>query len=227
MKIGVIGLAGAGKDTFAEAVADALAEMVHITRYAAPLKAAAECVFGPKFDQREVKEVPVYLVGDAQDRMLEATFQMCRDLGFDSAQMEKAGELYAETLGLYDYISPRKYQQLAGTEVVRAVQEDAFIRNIKNTDSGPYDLIVPDVRFENELLDVNVLVIRNKPAAVAVHPSEQFAADLTSEFLLQGGLPSQIAKGRHIFVLQNSGDKSGFEKAAVGLYQWITQHFKH
>lgn len=169
IKIGLLGLAGSGKDTAAEMLRDLTG--YPIKRYADELKKAAKAVFGENFDNRDIKEIIHYV---NPDHMLECTFQMLHTV-LNESEMDKASELYAEHLGLRSTISPREYQQILGTEIGRAIDPDVWTRKIKNFKGN---CIVPDVRFPNELLDHNILMIRHGVPKGIVHSSEALAADI-------------------------------------------------
>lgn len=179
IKIGILGLAGAGKSTFAELLQTALLERGHtfsLDSYARPLKVLASVVFGCTLEQLEdrvFKETPqdicpVY-AEEAAYNLLEYI------LKFDVQEYQKATALYSTVLGGRDNISPREFLQLFGTDVVRAVREDAWVQYLQRKEGN---LIVPDVRFENELCDVNILIMREVDVPRPVHPSEQYAWDL-------------------------------------------------
>jgi len=176
MKITMIGLAGAGKDTSALILQRVLAEQGYkfeIERYAKPLKTAAERVFGKDFDDRDFKEVPVKV---NQDRMIEATFDCLHSLKFTEAEHEQASELFFEHLGFKPVLSPREYQQVLGTEVVRTVRQSAWVDRLKNVTDR--NLIITDTRFENEVQYTNILVRRFENLDRPKHPSEHLAWDL-------------------------------------------------
>ncbi len=178
MKIGFIGLAGSGKDTVAAMVAEQLrakGEDFKIERFASPLKRAAELIFGSKFDDRDVKEVTVPIDPDA---VLQHTFFILQEvLKFNSEQMDKAGELYAETIGLYDELSPRKYQQLLGSDIVREIDENVWAKRLNAVE---YSMVIPDVRFPQEVAvcDHTVLVTRHPVPEGDLHVSERMAAEI-------------------------------------------------
>lgn len=198
MRIGILGLAGAGKDTTALLLQQALAEKGYtfkIDRFAAPLKDAARKVFGSNFDDRDIKEVPVPV---DPDHMLEVVYWMCDSLGFTDAEMDKASELFAETLGILDVCSPRKFQQLLGTDVVRVVRPTAWVDRISGL-HGNY--IIPDCRFENELQGTNILIARYGFVPKPEHPSEHLAWDLTYRL---GSINPEV-RGKCIHRVSNSG----------------------
>lgn len=176
MKIGLIGLAGAGKDTAALIIAKVLKEHgrdYKIDRFAKPLKQAAREVFGSTFDDRDVKEVPVKV---DQDVMIEAAFKALRSCRLTEQEMDKASELFFDHLGFWNFLSPRKYQQLLGTEVGRATRTTVWSDRLTQSKAN---LIVPDVRFAGEVLDYNILITRQPvPLHGTVHSSELLATEM-------------------------------------------------
>lgn len=176
IKIGLLGLASSGKDTAAEMLRGLTG--YPIKRYADELKKVAKAVFGDNFDDRVRKELPMYI---DPDHMLECTFNMLATI-MDDVELTEAGMLYDEHLGLRDYISPREYQQILGTEIGRAIDPDIWTRKIKNFKGN---CIVPDVRFPNELLDKNILMIRHAVPEGRVHSSEALASDLQLQTIEQ------------------------------------------
>lgn len=175
MKIGLIGLAGAGKDTAALLIQKILADngkVYKIDRFAKPLKDAAREVFGDAFDDRDVKEVPVKV---DQDTMIEASFKALRKCHLNDVEMDYASELFFEHLGFSDYLSPRKFQQLLGTEVGRAARSTVWSDRITKSTAN---LIVPDVRFSGEVVDYNILITRHSVGLGSVHASEVLATEM-------------------------------------------------
>lgn len=200
MRIGILGLAGAGKDTTALLLQQALKEKGYdfkIDRFAAPLKDAARKVFGSNFDDRDVKEVPVSV---DPDHMLEVVFWMCDKLGFCDCEMAKASELFMEHLGLHTEMSPRTFQQKLGTEIVRSIRVTAWADRVALL-KGNY--IIPDCRFETELVatDANILVMRPETVPKPEHPSEHLAWDLTHKL----GCVIPEVRGANIHRILNSG----------------------
>lgn len=182
MKIGLIGLAGAGKDTFAVMLQEALAlhgREFKIDRYAGPLKDLASKVFGLTLEQiedREIKEKPIQF---RRDEAIDHVFHCLQNvLKFNDTQMDDAAHLYFETFQGSRAMSPREFLQLFGTEVVRRVDPDAWRNRLQNQ-SG--DFLVPDVRFGNEVLDFNILIKRYTPPNRPEHSSEHLAWDLCTD----------------------------------------------
>lgn len=202
MRIGFIGLAGAGKDTAANLCLETLkGSGFTIDRFAGPLKRAAERVFGEHFDDRDVKEVPVPVTGDLYERMVDAGFLCAVELfGENEDLLDKSSDAFCKTFLKFDHgyenldepelISPRVFQQLLGTDVMRSVQDSCF----RDRFIGKDRLLVPDCRFQNELdvLDAAFLIFNQDIVPVAKHISEEFAADLTEDYLDCRDLPPKI-----------------------------------
>ncbi|MEX0129692.1 hypothetical protein AB2T91_21095, partial [Clostridium butyricum] len=76
-KIGLIGLAGSGKDTVAVILQEALKDIgqeFEIALFAGLLKETAKAVFGDNFDDRDVKEV---LIPFTFDLKLKVIVELC------------------------------------------------------------------------------------------------------------------------------------------------------
>lgn len=175
MKIGLIGLAGAGKDTVAAMLLDELSAYGYsIDRYAKPLKDAARSIFGDNFDDRDVKEV---VVDVDPDTVIEASFNALHSCKLTIDENDKASELFFEHLGFKDQMSPREYQQVFGTEVGRATRTTIWSDRLTKSNRN---LIIPDVRFAGELEDFNILIIRHPIAKGTVHSSELLATEMQS-----------------------------------------------
>lgn len=175
MKVGILGLAGAGKDTFANMLLEHLPDF-KIDRYARPLKELTCRIFGltmEEVEDRIIKEKPVQV---SRDVMIQEVFGTLSDvLNFTDEELDKASELFFEHFQSARAMSPREFQQIFGTDVVRAVKPTAWVDRLQSVQSN---LIVPDVRFENELCDVNYLVTRFVGVPRPTHTSEHFAWDL-------------------------------------------------
>ena len=214
MKIGIMGLAGAGKDTFAEYLLKYMPGY-RIEKFAAPLKNAAYQLFGATFDDRDVKEV------DQRKRLddVDTAAELCwRALG-----ILKDAETYARQCAVFrsdevpEYgnslisISPRRFQQLLGTEVCRAIDPDCFVKRI----DAMHQVIVTDCRFLNEMdaMDEILLVVRPGVAPVATHESERLAAELTQAYLDCGEMHFMFM-GKRIRVVDNSGTLADLELEA-------------
>jgi len=179
IKIGLLGLASAGKDTAAEILQRVLREQgmsFEIKKYAGLLKEATRLAFGDNFDDRDVKEERVFVTPELADKIIDATDYIWLKLGFDHQHFELYNDLCTRLIDSKTWISPRDFQQVLGTDVVRAVDPDAWVNYLKREDGN---FIVSDLRFANELLDFNVLLWRN-PTSIptGAHSSEAFAQQL-------------------------------------------------
>lgn len=185
LTVGILGLAGSGKDTFASMLQEELSKLgqdFKIDRYARPIKELTADIFCLSVDAieiREIKEQPRYVT---TDKLLRKCHVMLQDtLGFNTEEYTTAMTVVQESwvnVGHFTWLSPREFLQVFGTDVVRAVRPNAWVDILQERDEN---LIVPDVRFENELCDVNHLVTRFDRTPRPEHPSEQFAWDLQWE----------------------------------------------
>lgn len=177
-KIGLIGLAGAGKDTVAVILQEALKEVgqaFEIDRYASILKEAARQVFGDNFDDRDVKEEMVFVTPQLWDKLWDACDYTALKVAEKSGHYDKFMDKADNAFGNLTWISPRLFQQLLGTEVGRAIDPDIWVNYLKNQDRN---LIIPDVRFGNEDVDFNILITRHSVPQGKLHASEVYAAEL-------------------------------------------------
>ena len=179
IKVGILGLAGSGKDTFASMLQDELSKLGHdfkIDRYARPIKELTSRIFGLTLDEiehRVTKELPTRInltvLINACNAMLQYT------LKFNPQEIEQAQDLLYKYFAGCTELSPRQFQQHFGTDVVRAVRPNAWVDILQERDEN---LLVPDVRFENELCDINFLIMREQYTPEPTHSSEYFAWSL-------------------------------------------------
>lgn len=177
-KIGLIGLAGAGKDTVAVILQEALkdvGQVFEIDRYAGLLKEAARQVFGENFDDRNVKEMDKFVDLSLADKIIDATDYVYLKLNRSDIDLDEWNALCQKHIDSCTWMSPRKFQQLLGTEVGRALDENIWVNYLKNQDRN---LIIPDVRFGNEDVDFNILITRHTVPKGKLHASEVYAAEL-------------------------------------------------
>lgn len=175
-KIGLIGLAGSGKDTVAVILQEALKDIgqeFEIDRYAGLLKETAKAVFGDNFDDRDVKEVLIPVTRKLFDKIVDETIALANKLHVVNRDLWDV--LCMEHIDKLDEISPRLFQQLLGTEVGRAIDNDIWVNYLKQQDRN---LIIPDVRFYNETVQFNVLITRHPVPKGKLHASEVYAAEL-------------------------------------------------
>lgn len=181
IKLGFLGLAGSGKDTAAEILQRVLAEQgmcFPIMKYAGLLKEATRLAFGDNFDDRDVKEERVFVTPDLADKLIDATDYIWVKLwGNNTYYMLKYFDVYNDLCQKHidskTWISPREFQQLLGTDVVRTIDPDAWVNYLKGQDGN---FIITDCRFGNEGTDFNILMMRqDAPDTSTVHESEKFA----------------------------------------------------
>lgn len=192
MKLGLIGLAGAGKDTAAVIMQRILKEQTgeHYTieRYAGLLKTCARKVFGDSFDNRDVKEVMIPVTKELHDKIIAVTSYCCLRLGLFGDDINLWHSLCTKHLGGLAEISPRLFQQLLGTEVGRAVDSNIWVDYLHSQD---YNMIITDCRFPNELVDKNILIIRHD-VPENIHSSEEFAAQLQADHTARLGVVDYV-----------------------------------
>ena len=179
MKVAILGLIGAGKDTFATMLQQELENSGRtfvIDKFARPLKELTSKVFNLSLEELEDRVIKEFAVQVNRDLMVEQVFHtLSTVLQFSDEELEKASELYFEHFCSARAISPREFQQVFGTDVVRATKPSAWVDYLQ---SKPHDIIVTDCRFSNELCDLNYLVERFEAVSRPQHSSEHFAWDL-------------------------------------------------
>ncbi|AUZ06339.2 hypothetical protein ADP71_31610 [Vitreoscilla sp. C1] len=193
MKIGIIGVAGSGKDTVASIIQQRFNQMgvqAEVCRFAEPIKAIAREVFGPEFDNRDVKEELVPFTHDmkflAEGVLWDAGARLLQHL---KCHWRTKFETLLNRLLVKDEISPRIFQQYVGTDLFRAIDSNVWV-NATEIQASKFEVaLLPDVRFVDEAAVCDVLIVVNRPGVVAVaeHPSEVLA-----NTLLQASFPKLI-----------------------------------
>lgn len=209
MKLGFLGLAGSGKDTAAEILQRVLREQgfeFETKKYAGLLKEATRLAFGDNFDDRDVKEERVFVTPTLADKIIDATDYIWLKLGFDHKHFELYNDLCTKHIDSKTWISPREFQQLLGTDVVRAIDPDAWVKYLTGQD-GNY--IVSDVRFANELVDYNVLLWRDD-----FDYTQRSKAHASEKFAIQNMLDVHISNAPylHDYTLWNKGTLEELER---------------
>lgn len=208
MKLGLLGLAGSGKDTAAEILQRVLREQgmnFEIKKYAGLLKEATRLAFGDNFDDRDVKEERVFVTPELEDKIIDATDYIWLKLDFDQEHFELFNDLCTKHIDSKTWISPREFQQLLGTDVVRTIDPDAWVKYLQQQDGN---FIITDCRFGNEGTDYNVLMMRqDAPDINTVHESEKFAISCMLD-VLQGNPDGYY----HDYTLWNKGTLEELER---------------
>lgn len=214
--IGLTGLAGAGKDSFAGALLVALQSRkvpCEVTSWAKPIRAITQSLGFRPFD-RDLKEqeaslLTCYFYDDLMDSIKE-------HLGGYLSQRESA-ELYSLTAEAMRpfisqgvlRISPRKFMQLFGTECGRRLFDECWVGYLLNEyDAFDGVVLVPDTRFRNEVEVVDEVLNVIRPGIEAMdHASEQLAAYLltASPPLLGGADVRNVLNGHSLWHL---GDRA-------------------
>lgn len=198
MKIGITGLAGAGKDTAGAILQRILKETtgVHycLGRYASPLKSIAEDTFGNTFDARDVKDQAVFVTPVLADKLIDACDLFGQSLSYDD--YDKFMAELDTTLFNKTWLSPRDVQLAVGT-AGRNLYRDIWVNYLKR---NPFPMIVTDVRFPNELLDYNILISKGKSVLnnLAVHNSELMCIEFAT------GLQDPLQSGIDYVIVNNS-----------------------
>lgn len=213
--IGLLGLAGSGKDTAAEILQRVLLEQgfeFEIKKYAGLLKEATRLAFGDTFDDRDVKEERVFVTPTLTDKIIDATDYIWLKLyGDDPIAMETYfydfTMLCQKHIDSKTWMSPREFQQLLGTDVVRVIDPDAWVNYLKREDGN---FIVSDVRFTNELLDYNVLLWRTDKYLDNSGTNSHSAEGLAWQCMLD--VQHTDAPYLHDYTLWNDGTPEGLER---------------
>lgn len=220
--IGITGLAGAGKDTFARYLQTELLNrgvQSRIDSFAAPIRALSERVcLDPR--NRETKETPQvktwsYFTDDLGHAMQEV-LTGCK-AAFVQAMVDATIAAIAPLKqGEHLTISPRQFLQLVGTEAGRRLGPDLWVDLLRGRNEG-YDgmVLIPDCRFENEVLPCAAILNVIRPGLIAMnHASERLAARLASFDPIQVDIPV-----RHI---RNYGDTEELRKQAHSMAHHLT-----
>lgn len=182
IKIGVMGLLGSGKSTFGEMLLKRLQEnycrWTHDS-YAAPIKDLCCEILGVSLgfiENRHTKEAVMDFNYDKE--MEDALYNYLKDeLKFFGVELSEALRRLRSNFSHLDEISPRQFLQYFGTNVVRAVDSDAWVKLLhRKYNFRP--VLITDVRFDNEYVDVNYLICRFTDVERPEHPSEHLAWDL-------------------------------------------------
>jgi len=134
---GITGARGAGKDTFARLVNLEASPPFKLFWFAGPLKQAAMDIFG----------VSEAMVNDPAQKEQPFVIPMPMDEYLDA--MRRWTGLPIQPRGLVA-VSPRRLLQYLGTDYVRSIQDDYWIRKLEDAMRGERRVLIPDTRFPNE-----------------------------------------------------------------------------
>nr|DAR38833.1 MAG TPA: deoxynucleoside monophosphate kinase [Caudoviricetes sp.] len=180
MIIGLVGKAGVGKDTAAQILSKL--KNMPVASFARPLHEAAKFVFGDDCLERDKKETPMPFGREGFEKLREGwlipflnTKEVLSITKDDQIFYNQIYPVFNDPVSgnFYEQLSPRKFMQLLGTEYFRFCKDDFFVRLMQNSYK---DVIIPDVRFENEaaICDLLIGIYRDVPS-VNNHSSEEFA----------------------------------------------------
>ena len=182
MRIGLIGLAGAGKDTSAKILSDSTGKP--LVSFAKPLRDAVIHIWGDKALNREEKEKE-QIFGERSFEWFN-DYHMALLAKINSTQNVITERNLCKLLTLRDLftdpatgriqetITPRKFMQRYGTEYWRSISSNVWVNLLQDEYD---DCIVPDVRFANEamIFDLLIVIKRDGVAHVSSHISEELA----------------------------------------------------
>lgn len=197
--IGITGLAGAGKDTLAAAMARQFARMgepVCLAGFADPIREVCKAV-GLDPHTRETKEVKQTFSLDvfcdnlqhAIDTVLRNRMTQDNRTRLYCLMVEHTAHFVSEPVGSeytqYINISPREFMQVFGTEAGQAIHRRVWV-DMATTSWRARDgyVLVTDFRFPHEApaLDTVVTVINQRIQRVNNHVSEDLPYQLTSRW---------------------------------------------
>ena len=182
MRIGLIGSAGVGKDAATKILSDLTG--IPAVSFAKPLHDAAIHIWGDKALNREEKEKE-QIFGELNFEWFN-DYHMALLAKINSAQnviternlykLLTLRDLFTDpaTGRIYQTITPRKFMQLYGTEYWRSISPDVWVNLVQDKYD---DCIVPDVRFVNEAMIFDLLIVIKRDGVVPVssHISEELA----------------------------------------------------
>ena len=182
MRIGLIGSAGAGKDTAAKILSDLTGKPV--VSFAKPLHDAVIHIWGDAVLNREEKEKE-QIFGERSFEWFN-DYHMALLVKINSTQNVITERNLPKLLTLRDLftdpatgriqetITPRQFMQLYGTEYWRSISSNVWVNLVQDKYD---DCIVPDVRFADEamIFDLLIVIKRDGVAPVSSHISEELA----------------------------------------------------
>lgn len=162
---GITGARHAGKDTFAKFVNETATPPFAVRWFAGPLKQMVQAIW------------PWLTAEDLNDPVKkECAFAAPIVMDLAVAKMRAVTRIDIQPRGLLAD-SPRRLLQFFGTDYVRAVQDDYWIRQFEKSIAGEARVLVPDTRFFNEadfLRSIAARIVRvQRPASERLHDARQ------------------------------------------------------
>ena len=182
MRIGLIGVAGAGKDTAAKILSDLTG--LPVVSFAKPLHEAAIHIWGDEVLNREEKEKEQIFGERNFERFNDCHMALLAKINSTQNVITERNlhklltlrDLFTDraTGRIHETITPRKFMQLYGTEYWRSISPDVWVNLVQDEYD---DCIVPDVRFVNEamIFDLLIVIKRDGVEPVSSHASEEMA----------------------------------------------------
>ena len=240
MIVGFVGMARSGKDTAAQIIIETEQQLkggesvYRRDSFAAPMKRLSISLFGKdsELPENKEKEVPV----DDEDLNL-IIYEIAIMLAGSKGELEQGYEygcMEWERLYAFAYahaeevltkgrhggkLSPRRFQQLVGTEIVRHLNPNYWVDRLVS-DAAKYPekiTLVTDVRYQNELdvCDSVIHVKRDMDTRVHSHTSEQLAT-----LAQESGIANLLKKPVPFYTVVNNGTLDDFRRQfeALALY---------
>ena len=217
MRIGLIGSAGAGKDTAAKILSDLTGKSV--VSFAKPLHDAAIHIWGDAVLNREEKEKE-QILGERSFEWFN-DYHMALLAKINSTQhviternlykLLNLRDLFTDpaTGRIHETITPRKFMQLYGTEYWRSILPSVWVNLVQDEYD---DCIVPDVRFANEAMIFDLLIVIKRDGVVHVsnHISEEMANQFKDLCEQKEPIPHWFGGiAKDLVVLENNGTIDG------------------
>lgn len=224
---GLVGKAGAGKDTVAQAIYETNPLGFTVDSFAHPIRMATQHFQLPIFDRESKERVKTVEVSVPELSNVLGIYSNMDDMtsmkvaSATVAAFKRMGMLRSVKNRLYVTASPRTFAQILGTEGGRSVNENlwaslAVSKALEVWRTKGIKTVITDVRFLNEalLVDSLIAVIRpdNPHEINSTHPSEVFTSQL-----INGDVPALIQRRVITTVLNDFPD-------VKSLNQYVRNH---
>ena len=217
MRIGLIGSSGAGKDTAAKILSDLTGKPV--VSFAKPLHDAVIHIWGDAVLNREEKEKE-QIFGERSFEWFN-DYHMALLAKINSTQNVITERNLPKLLTLRDLftdpatgriqetITPREFMQLYGTEYWRSISSNVWVNLVQDKYD---DCIVPDVRFADEAMIFDLLIVIKRDGVVPVssHISEELAKQFKDSCEQKEPITHRFGGiAKDLIVLENNGTIDG------------------